>query len=201
MRYSIPLTANVPKQVRFQGKNITIMDTGGASEVNLALNTTSQQEEEDFGAVGRNFSIFSPDHNFTGATFTSAIDTTVDLIVTNFRVETIDGTTLTATISAGSLPLPVEEVQASAAANNAAVAVGAAGAVLLAANAARIEARFSNIGSDPVAIGFAGLTWAKRCVVLNPGDTWVENRAAGLAWAGITDAGLAASVTVQELTA
>jgi hypothetical protein len=85
--------------------------------------------------------------------------------------------------------------------DNAAVAVAAAAVALVAANPARRGLRFTNIGVDPVALGFTGITWANRCLILNAGDTWIEDRAANLAWAGICDADKNASVTVQEVMA
>ena len=85
--------------------------------------------------------------------------------------------------------------------DNAAVAVAAVAVGLVAANPARRGLRFTNVGADPVALGFTGITWAKRCIVLNAGDTWIEDRAANLAWAAICDAAKAASVTVQEVIA
>ena len=85
--------------------------------------------------------------------------------------------------------------------DTAAVPVTAAGAALVAANANRRGLRFTNIGVDPVTIGFTGITWAKRCIILNSGDTWVEDRAANLAWAAICDTGKTASVTIQQVIA
>lgn len=85
--------------------------------------------------------------------------------------------------------------------DNAAIAVTSAGAALVAANANRRGLRFTNIGTDPVALGFTGITWAKRCLILSAGDTYIEDRAANLAWAAICDATKTASVTVQEVIA
>jgi hypothetical protein len=85
--------------------------------------------------------------------------------------------------------------------DDAAVAIGPAAALIVAANAARKALRIANIGTDPMTIGAAGITWAKRCIVLDPGDVWVEERGANLAWYGITDAGLSASATAQEVIA
>jgi hypothetical protein len=83
--------------------------------------------------------------------------------------------------------------------DNAAVAVTNIEAALVAANASRRGLRITNIGTDPVAIGFTGITWAKRCIVLDVGDTWIEERAANLAWSAICDAAKTASVTVQQV--
>lgn len=82
----------------------------------------------------------------------------------------------------------------------AAVAMGAAAVQIVAANANRRTVRFTNLGANAVAIGPAGITWAARCIVLNPGDTWVEERAGVLAWFGIT-AAAASSIGIQEVIA
>jgi len=54
-------------------------------------------------------------------------------------------------------------------------------------------------GTDQVAIGFTGITWDKRCIVLDVGDTWIAEQAANLAWAAICDTAKTASVTVQQV--
>lgn len=85
--------------------------------------------------------------------------------------------------------------------NSAAIAVTAVETPLATARTQRRSIRFTNIGADPVAIGATGITWARRCIILNPGDTWLEDSAAGLAWAAICDAGKTASITAQEVMA
>ena len=87
--------------------------------------------------------------------------------------------------------------------NSAAIAVTAVETPLATARLQRRSIRFTNIGLDPVAIGAPGITmvWARRCIVLNPGDTWLEDAAAGLAWSAICDAGKTASITAQEVMA
>lgn len=82
--------------------------------------------------------------------------------------------------------------------DNAAVVASDVAATLVAADATRLEMVVFNQGPDPVALGMAGLTWAKRAIVIDAGDTWVEQRAASQGWKVITAAGGAASVTVQE---
>lgn len=220
MRFRIPLIANQSLRQFFSGKCLAVIDAGAAEEVTLTLFGTGQQDVEEFGAVGSNFSIFSPDRPFTGAEFTATVDTTLEVIITNYRVETLDGAHLTASIDPSQLPLPVEatrgdapgnpfyvtglafdDTPAASGANVAAVAVNDTIDAIVAADATRLELRFANIGTDPVAIGFVGLTWAQRTIILNPGDTWIEVKGAALAWYGITDAAKSASVTVQELLA
>jgi hypothetical protein len=55
--------------------------------------------------------------------------------------------------------------------DNAAVTVTSAEAALATANAALKSLSFTKIGSDLVAIGFTGITWLKRCIIQNEGDT------------------------------
>lgn len=83
--------------------------------------------------------------------------------------------------------------------NNAALAVTSAGANIASAAPTRRSIRFTNVGADPVAIGAPGLTWANRCLVLNPGDMWLEDSSPNLAWFGICDATKTASITAQEV--
>lgn len=83
--------------------------------------------------------------------------------------------------------------------NTPAVAVTAVETALAAARVARRSIRFTNIGTNPVAIGAPGITWARRCIILNAGDTWLEESAAALAWAAICDTAQAASITAQEV--
>jgi hypothetical protein len=202
MRYNIQLQANVRAKQFFRGKMVAIMDVGAASGVNLQLfGGGGEQAIEDFGEVGKNFGVYSPDAHYTGAEFLSTVNTTIEIIVTNSRVEVIDGANLTVTISPTSLPLETIDQPASAFTDAAAVPVAALAVQIMAASATRIEARIANIGIDPMAIGAVGLTWAKRNIVLLPGDVWVETRAPQLAWYGICDTGKTASATVQELTA
>lgn len=95
----------------------------------------------------------------------------------------------------------INDAPAVAISSNAPVACSPVAAVVAAADANRRAIRFSNLGPDPVALGPAGLTWAQRVIVLEVGDVWIEDRAANLAWSAITDAGDAASVTWQGITA
>lgn len=97
--------------------------------------------------------------------------------------------------------LTYSDAPATSIVDRAAVAVTDVGAVILAADTSRKAARFANTGTDPVALGTTGITWGKRCIVLNPGDVWVEEKAANLAWAAICDATKTASVTAQEVLA
>lgn len=79
----------------------------------------------------------------------------------------------------------------------AAVAVTDVLTALLGADATALSVRLYNQGPDPVAIGGAGLTWAKRAVVLGVGDALLEEVAARLALSAICDAGNTAIVGIQ----
>lgn len=83
--------------------------------------------------------------------------------------------------------------------NSTAIAVTATETPLATARLMRRNIRFTNIGADPVALGAPGITWEKRCVILNPGDMWLEEKAANLAWAAICDTAKTASITAQEV--
>lgn len=219
MRIRIPLSAGVPARQWFKASSVVIASTGAAASVNFTLFGGDQQDAESFGDCERLFGIYDPTRIFSGVELTAPVDCVVELLVSRSRIEVMDGATVTATLSAEQLPLSVTPTRGDAPANpfyvtgltytdtpaasNAnANAVAVAGAVVLvaAASAGVLERRFTNIGTDPAALGAAGLTWAQRAVVLNPGDTWVESKGAALAWYGIT-AGGAASITVQELHA
>jgi len=82
--------------------------------------------------------------------------------------------------------------------DNAKITAGPVAVAVLAADATRLETIIYNIGPDPVALGMVGITWAKRAIVLQAGDTWLESRGASKAWYAITDAGKTADVTTQE---
>lgn len=99
MRVSIPLQANQALRQFFSGRCVAIMDTGVADEVSLTLFGTDQQDAENFGQVGRNFSLFSPDRRFSGIELTSTVATTVQVIVSDYRVETLDGANLTVDVN------------------------------------------------------------------------------------------------------
>jgi hypothetical protein len=78
---------------------------------------------------------------------------------------------------------------------------GGASQIIVAADANRREVRFANTGANPYALGSSALTWAKRTVVVNPGDVWIEDSAANLAWYGICNTGLTAVAQIQGVNA
>jgi hypothetical protein len=184
----------------------------------MEVEFANTSQSEDFGLVERGFAFRSQEPIQT-LVLTAAVDCTVVLLTSKNLIELnfTDGARLTATIDPAQLPLQVQndkgtvgdplyvsgitynDAPAVTLQDNTAAAVTSTGVSLLAANAVRKSARFTNLGPDPVTIGTTGHTWAKRCLILNMNDTWVEERAANLAWTAITDATKTASVTVQEV--
>ena len=145
-----------------------------------------------------------------GATVNANINGTVPVAITGQPVQTeIVGQPLQVVNDRGAPAAPVHVVgltysdaPATAIIDNAPAAVTHVATPLLAADIARKRARFTNLGPDPVTLGTTGHTWAKRCIVLGEGDTWIESDGANLAWVAITEAnGKTASVTAQEVKA
>ena len=215
MQYRITLQAGVKKRQEFQGTTLVLMDIGAATQLDMSIDVVGYAVEELRG-LKKGTRIRGP--GFTGASFTAAVDCTIEVFTSqaDLTINTNDGATVNANIigtvpvsnDRGSIGAPIyvsgmtyTDAPAVTLVDNAAVAVTSAGAALVAANAVRKSVRFTNIGTDPVAIGFTGITWAKRCLILNSGDTWLEDRAANLAWDAICDTAKTASITVQEVRA
>lgn len=157
---------------------------------------------------------------FTALDLRCDVAATLEIIVSDGAVDFdfFAGATINSVI-AGPLPLPVtndrggisnpmyvsgltySDAPATSLTDGAAVAIGPAAVQIVAANANRKALRIANIGTDDMTIGAAGITWAKRCIVIAPGDIWVEERGSNLAWYGITDAAKSASATAQEVIA
>lgn len=93
----------------------------------------------------------------------------------------------------------VRGYQAQAVSNVAPAAVAAAAAVFLAADPARRGFRVKNNGANAVAIGGAGLTFGNAAVLVQPGETWNENEAAGAEWSAICDAAMASTLNIQTI--
>lgn len=81
----------------------------------------------------------------------------------------------------------------------AAVAVGVAATLLLAADATRRAVRVLNNGTADIYLGGAGVTTANGCIKLVPGALWVEDDAPGAAWYAISGTA-GQNVRVQALT-
>lgn len=221
MQKSIPLAAGKVTRISAPCRSLLLLSTGAASSVDMQVEFAGQQLPEEFGAVVRGFKFRAVESWVQALVLTASVDCTVVLLLStqNIDFNFNEGSKVIATIDQTQLPLQVvpdrgapanpvyvsgitySDAPAVTLQDNAAVAVTDTGAALVAANANRKSLRFTNIGTDPVAIGFTGITWAKRCLVLNSGDTWLEERASNLAWAAITDVAKTASVTVQEVLA
>ena len=224
MQYQINLKANIKKRQEFTGAVLVLLDTGAAEAIDITVEVAGFGVEELRG-VKRGLKIRSP--GFTGAVLLSPVDCTVEVVVStaDISVNYQEGSTVNAQI-VGTVPVSVtgqpinvvpdrgapgtpvyvsgitySDAPATAIIDNAATAVTDTGAALLAASATRKRARFANLGPDPVTLGTTGHTWAKRCIVLDIGDVWIEADASTMPWMAITDAGKTASVTVQEVMA
>lgn len=217
MQYRISLTAGVPKRQEFQGTTLVLLSLGAALSVDMNVEVQGFGVEELRG-VKNGLRLRAPGAGFTSAVFTAPVDCVLEVVVSraDISVNYTEGASVNANII-GTVPVsndrgapgnPVNVVgityadaPATAIVDRAAVACGPVATVLLAADPTRKRARFANIGASAVTLGTTGHTWAKRVIVLEAGDVWIEDDAANLEWIGITDAGGAASVTVQEVKA
>lgn len=151
---------------------------------------------------------YSPGFEFSGYSLRSGVDADIRLLVGYGDADVgqvVNVTIAEATIiNDGSDPVPVEGsvelILADTITDNAAVAVTDALTAVLAAGAARRSVRLLNQGANDVAIGGAGLTWAKRTIVLEPGDMWVEDCAPGAVIKAICNTALTATLGVQVIT-
>jgi hypothetical protein len=79
------------------------------------------------------------------------------------------------------------------------VAVDDVGVVLLAADATRRGVRFYNDGTSTVALIPVGGTFAASVCRIQPGETWNENEAPGVAWNAVCDAGESSTINILKL--
>lgn len=96
----------------------------------------------------------------------------------------------------GDSPVPVQALPpASVPADLVPVAVTAAGALLVAADAARRGLRIRNAGTGQLAItAAAGTIFTYAALVIQPGDVWSETEAPQAAWYAVSDTGTTANV-------
>jgi hypothetical protein len=220
VQYTINLPANTPISQGTSGSFFLLMDTGTATSVDVAFRVHAQVAEHVTTAKRGLKAVLPHGQTFTKIDFLSTVATTVTFIVSDGVVDIsqLDGANVNATI-ANAFPLPVSNDRGSPGSpvyvngtisgnpaavtivNDAPVVMTAAFAAIVAANANRVSVRFTNTGGNIVALGAAGLTYANGAILLQPGDTWVEERAANLAWGGICNTGLASTIAVQEVTA
>lgn len=214
----VNLKAGKPVPVAIPGSYFLLMETGSAASLKLTF-MDGARELEALTTARRGTKARPASGRFTQVTIESAIDTTAEIIISDgaVDVDVFDGSSVLATIMG--LPLPVSldrgtpanplnvtafsvaDSPAQSITDAAPVAVGAALTSLAAADVNRRGLRIYNQGPDPVAIGGAALTWARRAIVLEAGDTWEETKGANLQWRAICDAGKTATVGVQGVSA
>lgn len=200
------------------GSYFMLADTGAASSVSVRLEMDGGNDEE-ISQAARGFYARLKSGRFRSVLLRAPVDAVVRMVISDQDIEFnfIDGAKIKAEIT--NLPLPVSNDRGTPGSplyvtgslgggapvgsmtNAPPVACGPAGSTVVDPDSGRLELRVSNLGPDPVALGSVGLTWANRCIVLQPGDMWIETTAATLEWAAITDAGKSASLAVQEVWA
>lgn len=216
-QYTAQIKAGVPYPMAIPGRYFSILETGSASFVGMRI-MRSSSEVESVRTARRGMQARVAG-GFTIVELRSSIDTTAEVIISNGEVEvdSTDGASVLATIANTPLPvvndrgapanpvhvigLTASDAPAQSFSEPAEIVVNAALTPILGASATRRSVRLHNQGTNPVAIGGAGVTWARRAVVLQPGDTWVDDRAANLAIYAICAAGLSTTVGVQGVNA
>ena len=219
MQYIVNLTANVRRRIEVAGRFFLLEDTGAAASIEVKIDMPGESDEI-FSVAEKGLKVRLMSGRFRAVELLSTVPAQVLIVISNndIDVNLFENANVNATI-ASPLPVPVSndrgspgnlmhvtgvsinDAPAVAISSNAPVAVNDTVDLIAAADANRRAIRFCNLGPDPVALGPAGLTWAQRVIVLEVGDVWVEDRAANLAWSGITDAAKSASVTWQGITA
>lgn len=217
MQATIQTQAGIWSQIHTPGRLFMIDSISVATcEVRIVI---PGRNDEQLDSVTRGFKAKMSEGHFSEVFLRTTADASIGIVISDNEVDINfgEGATVTATIS-GPLPLPVQTAQgdgpgnplytsnvaaadipAASSPDNAAVACSAVIAAILAADADRRQIIFTNLGPDPVTLGSAGMTWAKRCIVLNINDSYLDDRAANLAWYGICDAGKTASVTTKTV--
>lgn len=215
MQYTINLTAGQELRAQISGRTMALLSTGTATSVDMKLEITGFAVEE-LRAQKRGFKVRTP--GFDGVRFLSSVDTQIEVFTSVADIDlSLEGQTVSATIT--NTPLAVvpdrgapanpvyvtgitySDAPATSMLNTGPVAATSTVGLIVAASATRKAVRFTNVGTNDVAIGAAGLTWAKRCIILSAGDTWVEERGANLAWYAICDATKTTSINAQEVLA
>jgi hypothetical protein len=217
--FQTTLKANAWQRMEMAGSMLLLADIGVAASIELRIDIQGGNDES-IGKAKKGFrAALHGGLRFAAVEMRSTVDTVVQGVISDNDIDFSfqDGATVNAVIQG--LPLAVSndrgtpgnllyvsgvslsDAPATSVLNTGPVAVVPAGTVVIAANAARRGLRFLNLGPNPVAIGAAGLTWAKRAIVLDVGDVFIEDRAANLAWSGVVDVGLSANVNVQEVIA
>ncbi len=211
------LTAGQTLRQQTTGSYFMLLDTGAAPSVDLVIRVVQQSAEHLTTAKRGTKAKLQNGMTFDSVEMTSTVNCVVQFVISDGMVdfETTDGATV---LIGNSVAIPVSNDRGSpgnpiyvnsaiagapaagAVVNDAPVAMTNTGATqIVAANANRLSLRMTNTGAVPVALGALGITWANGAIILQPGDTWIEERAANLAWYGITQAA-ASTIAVQEVT-
>lgn len=218
MQYTLNLTAGVTQRQQTSGSFFLLMDIGVASSIDVVFRVHTQIAEHITSAKRGLKARLDAGQRFTSIEFLSTVNCQIQVTISDGLVDiSDDGNNVNATIVG--LPLAVVNDRGSpgnpvfingtvaglpaavAIVNDAPLAMSAGFTPIVAANANRVSLRLTNTGANPVALGAAGLTFANGAVILQPGDTWIEERAANLAWGGICGGALASTIAVQEVTA
>jgi hypothetical protein len=202
VQHIVNLTANVWTKQESLGQLLVLLDQGAANTIAVRIYQGPHILEE-ISSAATGFKARMLQGSFTHFELKADANCQAKIVVTENAIDFdwFEGSRVHI-ISSLADPVYVTQVgvPAGAIGDAAAVAVTDALTAVIGADATRAEIRFYNQGPDPAALGGAGLTWAKRTIVLDPGETWIEDRAANLAWSAITDAGNSASVTTQAIT-
>lgn len=217
MQVPFNLQANVPARVNVSGSYVGVLSIGVAASISLTLRRGTEIVQEVYTAT-RGL-MMGDDGGYDAIEVTATVACMVQILTSNSRI-TFDNVSGATVIVTALTPLPVTndrgspgtpvyvsgvtytDAPATSVVDGFAVAMTAVVAAIVTANTNRKALRITNLDTvNPVAIGSTTVTWAKRCIVLQPGDTWVEERGANLAWSGICNTGLTASVTAQEVLA
>jgi hypothetical protein len=218
MQYTLNLPANTPIRQGTSGSFFLLTDIGAAATIDVQFKVHAQVAEHVTQAKRGLKATLSHGQSFTGIEFLSTVPCIITFIVSDGVVDIslLDGanvnvsnvTAIPVSNDRGSAGNPVYIngtvaglPAALAIVNDTPVAMTATIANIVAANANRVSLRMTNTGTQVVALGAAGLTYANGAILLQPGDTWIEERAANLAWYGICNTGLASTIAVQEVTA
>jgi hypothetical protein len=182
MRYSVPIKGGETVRLPYIGKFLLIVDTGKAPSVTLTL--MAGPHIADLGNVRDGFPV-DVATGFDVIELGSAVDTTVDLLITPFKIDA----------DFGSLPYT---------ATNTIIANIGAPQLLLPANANRKKLRILNTDATNTLVLNNAATGTVSPVNLHPDDFYEESDIAhlelwGLCAAWLTDNTQRTSIIVQEL--
>lgn len=220
MQYTITLPANTPIRQGTSGRFFLLTDIGVATSIDVQFRVHAQVAEHITQAKRGLKATLDRGEHFTSIDFLSTVPCVVTFIISDGVVDIsqLDGANVNATIAGQTAVVNVSNDRGSAGnpvyingtvaglpaalaiVNDTPIAASATIASVVAANANRVSLRMKNTGTVDIALGAAGLTWANGAVIVSPGDIWIEERAANLAWYCIT-ASAAGTLAVQEVTA